>query len=118
MADEPFDAGSPDLLRRKHVRHEKTAFVWYKVIDDSDDAESNEGLSYAEDISVGGLGIVVKKPVPVGRFMLTQIALDNRRLTVACKVVYCRETAELYTIGLKFVAVPPDTVQFLTEHYG
>ena len=106
--------------KRKFKRHGLTRFVWYQTIE-LDGAAPASGVSYLVDVSVGGLGLAVKEPLRHGALLFVKAVFENpqHNLSVVGRVAYCREAADkVFTVGIEFVAVPPDSQKFLAEHFG
>jgi hypothetical protein len=107
--------------QRREERHPLVRFIWYKLIDDLDRRElpsaeeadwareKNEGIAHSCDISMGGVGLTIAYPYPVGARVFIEIAAGSFNISAVGMVVYIRPKGEKqYRVGIQFLVVPPN----------
>jgi hypothetical protein len=104
--------------RRKFERHALVRFVWYKSL--APDGLSVEGIGYLVDVSRGGLGLMAKHPLAKDELLFVKVVFEGLKhnLAAVCRVAFCRNTEEGNHLGLEFVALPPDSREFIMMNFG
>ena len=76
----------------------------YKILDslDAEPIEFKKPIIFdVTDVSVGGFGIISENVLPVGKFLLYKLRLDEREYEVKGEVVYCFKNGNMYRAGLR-----------------
>lgn len=105
--------------QRREDRHPLVRFIWYKLIDELEEPpskeeadwaqEKNEGIAHSCDISMGGVGITITYPYPVGARVFIEIAAGSFNISAVGMVVYINPKGDKqYRVGIQFLVVPPN----------
>ncbi len=62
------------------------------------------------DLSYGGIGIKTNVPLEVEDTLSIHLQLDNHNYVVIGKVVWCKESGNLYDCGLKLIYMPEELI--------
>jgi hypothetical protein len=113
-------AGASGIENRLAARHTTVNFIWYKIIEDSDDSkQSDEGISKSSDISETGVGMLVTRLIPKGKKVFVEIATKDFNISAVGQIVYTKYEGEgFYRVGIQFLAVPPNDLLLLKKHFG
>ena len=99
--------------RRKFIRLAAHHLIKYKVI------EQKEELSFARNISAGGVLFVAKESIPPGNIVKILISFPKypHPIKVAAKVIWTKELKNLggFKIGAEFVNVEEDARDFINK---
>ncbi|MBN2496115.1 MAG: PilZ domain-containing protein [Deltaproteobacteria bacterium] len=102
------------------TRYPTVNFVWYSILDDESDGEElpSEGISKTCDISASGVGILVPRPLPVGKRIFLEVATKEFNLSAVGRVVYSKASMEgYYRVGVQFMVIPPNDRLRLARHF-
>ncbi|KJN36457.1 hypothetical protein SS45_24790 [Enterobacter hormaechei subsp. steigerwaltii] len=75
------------------------------------------------DISIDGLSLIARDPLPAGQVYVVafEIPIGNalKKLNIGGKVTYCvLKGMEGYRIGMKFMLVPPETMEIVRRFFA
>ncbi len=119
-AAEKKTTGPSGIDNRLATRHPTVNFIWYKIIDGSDDGKQPvEGISKSSDISESGVGMMVTRLIPKGTTVFVEVATRDFNISAVGKVVYTKYEGEgFYRAGVVFLAIPPNDLLLLKKHFG
>ncbi len=100
MADDSSEA-------RRHTRQALVTFAWFQRVDDAASPEDH-GIARSCDISLGGIGMMVARSLPVGARLFLELVSQPGRLCVMGKVMHCSSADNgLFRVGIQVDLVPP-----------
>ena len=117
---QPSKRDSPQNNERAHLRHLLARFVWYTTVE-LDGATPFEGISYSVDISQGGMALVGKEAIALGKLLLVRVLFDRDRFTLSAvaQVMHAQPAPDdCFRLGLRFVTLPPEARQYLQQGLG
>ncbi len=116
----PNPPNKSEHSRRRHVRDPLVRFVWFQILT-ADGALCKEGISYSVDLSLGGLGLVVSEAIAAGTLLFLEVLFEPPQQTLAAvgEIVHSQQLPQGYhRLGIKFIALSPDSRQFLAARQG
>jgi hypothetical protein len=114
VSDAPLSSKPPSSVdgQRQHARQSLVRFTWYRVLPEGEgSSRDDQGISRTCDVSLGGLGLRLTRPLAVGAKLFLEMALGERTLSAVGMVMHARpRSGGGYRIGVKFLVMPPNDV--------
>jgi len=108
-----FSSKKPEEERRKYIRLDAHHLVKYQVL------EKGQELSFARNISAGGVRFVAKESIPIGDMVEIMINFPqySHPIKTRAKVVWAKELKKVggFEIGAEFVNVEGDAKDFIDK---
>ncbi len=108
------------IEKRIDYRAELEEQAKFKILSDSE-----KGLSFGyesaitKNVSKGGLCLLLPHKMETGSVLRVEVPFENSKRTVKafCEVQWCApETAGRYEVGLSFIALKEDDVEFIASY--
>lgn len=93
-------------MRQTH-RQQVVRFVWYRLLEG--EGSEAEGVGRSCDISVGGVGMITPRPLPLDALVFLEIATREFNLSAVGRVRHSAPAdGDTHRVGVSFVVVPPN----------
>lgn len=95
------------LDKRQKPRHEYINFAWYKRVDNAAE-ESDQGVARSCDVSDGGVGMIVTRPLPEAARLFLELISRAGRISAIGTVMHCADAGHgCFRVGIRIDTVPP-----------